>query len=487
MFELNKDILFLIFKELQDDSKSLFSCLMANRLWCETVVTILWKNPWHYNINYKDKGYLFVIIASYLSNDIKEFLTRQGIQLSSVSHKSLLFDYLSFCRSININNINAIISTGSSSAYNQFILQQEFYGLFMKKCPEFNYLDMKSINHQIFYFSEARSHLESLCELECNTFIDSSYFYGLARLCQYIQRLIISNNNLKVNHGMIKLIEVQKNLKYIEWEDDLDGDYFGEESYKEVLHAIEKKADILNHLKIFFLNISNTFQKVLPKLNKLKTLMIINGVDFFSKDQSKMLVFHDLEILSIDYIKLYEASSIIGNSGGYIKEILLKPYCFVICEVNFDENSLIFIHKIYENCPLIEYLSLAFPLSKEHLTEFEKLLKACQKLKSLLFMLSNIDHEETHEEEKEDELLKALIRSASTNLRELRFFNDFKFSLENLEEFLEKWRGRPALSILTSNPICKDDDYIKLINKYKNYGVVKDFRYELEKDIYFKR
>src|SRR6266496_6159094 len=114
MFRLNKDILFIIFEELQNDSKSLFSCLMVNRLWCETVIPTLWRNPWSYNINYGNKSILFATIAFYLSDDIKKFLTRQGIQLPSVLPQSLLFDYLSFCRSINVNAMNGIISTGSS-------------------------------------------------------------------------------------------------------------------------------------------------------------------------------------------------------------------------------------------------------------------------------------------------------------------------------------------------------------------------------------
>src|SRR6266498_2992725 len=169
MSKLNKDILFLIFEELQNDSKSLFSCLMVNRLWCETVIPILWRNPWCYGINYSNKSYLFVIIASYLFHDTKEFLTRQGIQLPSILHKSLLFDYLSFCRSINVNTIKSVISIESFLAYNQFLLQQEFYSLFMRKCPELKYLDMKSIKHQTFYIPEARTRLESLCELRCDT------------------------------------------------------------------------------------------------------------------------------------------------------------------------------------------------------------------------------------------------------------------------------------------------------------------------------
>ena len=105
MFKFNKDTLFLIFEEFQNDSKSLFSCSMVNKLWCETVIPILWRNPWRYDIDYNNKSYLFTIIASYLSDDIRKFLTKQEIQLPSISSQSLLFDYLSLCRSININII----------------------------------------------------------------------------------------------------------------------------------------------------------------------------------------------------------------------------------------------------------------------------------------------------------------------------------------------------------------------------------------------
>src|ERR1044072_516689 len=115
MPKLNKDTLFLIFEELQDDSKSLFSCLIVNKLWCETVIPILWRNPWCYedNINYQEKGFLYHIITSFLSDDIKEFLISQGIHLYPISYQPPSFDYLSFCRSINMKVIKKIVSFGS--------------------------------------------------------------------------------------------------------------------------------------------------------------------------------------------------------------------------------------------------------------------------------------------------------------------------------------------------------------------------------------
>src|SRR3954451_9834654 len=137
MPKLNKDILFLLFEELREDSKSLFSCLMVNRLWCETVIPVLWRNPWNYDINYYHNTSLYYVITFYLPDDIKEFLTKLVIQLPPVSRQSLLFDYLFLCRSINMNVINKIIAVGSPSTYNQFLFQQEIYNLFIKKCSEF--------------------------------------------------------------------------------------------------------------------------------------------------------------------------------------------------------------------------------------------------------------------------------------------------------------------------------------------------------------
>jgi hypothetical protein len=484
MSKLNKDILFLIYEELQKDSKSLLSCLMVNRLWCETSISTLWKNPWCYNINYHNKSSLYSVIIFYLPEDIKEFLIKQGILLPQITHQSLLFDYLSFCRSIDENVLNIIVSIGTSDLYNQFLLQQEIYSLLMRKCLELKYLNIKSAKYQIIYFPEAKARLESLCELKCDTSIDSSYFYGLARICQNVQNLIIINKKMKVNHGIVKLINIQRNLKYFELEDDFEDNKFEEDPYKDILLALANKADILNHLIITtqFIEHYNhtTIQDLLTKLHKLKTLIVYEHIPF-SEDQLKMLIFHELETFSIDFISLYDASIIIENNGEHLRGILLRYIDYESWyKCDFNEDSLNFIRKVYKNCPLIECLSLIFLSTPEHFFEFEELLKVCQNLKSLLLNISNVDEEETGKK-----LLKVLIRSAPKNLREIRFFENFKFSLNNLEEFFKNWKDRPALSILTSDPLYKEEEYVKLINKYKDNRVIKEFKWVIEDYLYY--
>ncbi|RGB35534.1 hypothetical protein C1646_116968 [Rhizophagus diaphanus] len=191
-----------------------------------------------------------------------------------------------------------------------------------------------------------------------------------------------------------------------------------------------------------------------------------------------MQVYNELEILSMNKNRLNTIYSIIENSGGRLKEVLFRPHDAIDCKyVGFDNHSLIFIRKIYENCPLIEYLTITFPPMEEHFAEFENLLKICQNIKSLLLLICS-DIETNEESLKNGEiLLKILNRSASSNLKEIRICNGIKFSLENLEEFLEKWKGKHALSILTVDPIYLEEDYAKLINKYKRDGIIKDFKH----------
>ncbi|GBB87426.1 hypothetical protein RclHR1_01390016 [Rhizophagus clarus] len=477
MSRLNEDILFLIFGELQNDSRSLFSCLMINKLWCETAIPILWRNPWCYSgIDYNNKDYLFKIIAYYLSDDVKESLKSQGIQLPLISHQSLLFDYLSFCKSINVNVINSIAFIGSFIACDQFLLQQEFYSLFMRKCSELKYLDMKSIKHQIFHFPEAKLRFETLCELKCDTSVDSSYFYGLAYISQYIQRITIDNCiDKEANLGIVKLIEAQKNLKYFELKDYFYGDSFIIDPYKEIFLALEKKADIINHLKLYITHDGCTLQKVLPKFHKLKTL-IINDFSYFNEQQLKMSIYRDLEIFKTNHYNLKAITTIINNSGARLKKILIN-ICDDSDNENFNEDSLILIRRIHENCPLIEGLCIVFSSSKNHFVELEKLLKVCRNLKSLLLDIVDLDYEiEGKFLENGEELLKTLIRSAPTNLREIGFFYDISFSLKVLEEFLQKWKGH-AISIFTNDLIYENEDYLKVIDKYKNNGVIRDFKY----------
>ena len=108
--------------------------------------------------------------------------------------------------------------------------------------------------------------------------------------------------------------------------------------------------------------------------------------------------------------------------------------------------------------------------SNDHFNEFEKLLETCQKLRSLCF-------QNTYYQRKglgyAENLLNILIKAAPANLRDIKFSYDIEISLIVLQGFLEKWRGRPAISIFV-RCLSFRSDYVNLINEFKNEGVIKD-------------
>jgi hypothetical protein len=489
---LNKDILLLLFDELHDNSKFLFSCLMVNRFWCETVIPILWKNPWRYAINYHKKISLYTIITSYLSDDIKKFLKKEGLGIQISSHP-LIFDYLAFCRSIDIKIIDDIISIGSSTDYYRFLLQEEVYSFLIRKCPEIKYLNMCG-TYDIINLPEAKTRLESLCELTCDTWIDSKYFYRLAHVCQQIQRIIIINKNYEINHGTTKLIELQKNLKYFKWVDEFNEEecYMDllEDPYSDIFYILKKHVNTLDHFEIclqydyghlsdyytiYDIHDYTFLQYSLLELSNLKIIEIhspifLNNDDF--NEELEMVAYRELETLKIDFIDIYQVTCIIKNSF-FLKELWIDEYNWDYDR--FSDDTLNFLRTIGENCLLIEYLSIpVFSLLDNHFIEFEKLLKRCQNLRSLYFK-ETCECEEGKRLRYGDYLSNVLTRDAPISLKDIGIPYDARFSLQTLETFFEKWRGRPAISINMGAPYFyrRNDLYMELINKYKNEGVIK--------------
>ncbi len=97
MVNLNKDVLFLILKELMEDKKSLYSCLLVNRTWCVTAVPILWKNPEQYIMPDNAKCMLFDVILLHLSEESRDNLKNRGFNnLIAETYQSPLFNYINF-------------------------------------------------------------------------------------------------------------------------------------------------------------------------------------------------------------------------------------------------------------------------------------------------------------------------------------------------------------------------------------------------------
>jgi len=133
MSKLNEDVLYLIFKELQDDKKSLYSFLLVDKTWCKIIIPMLWKDPWKFLSMGKEKFLLDLIISR---NDLDK----------GFSHKKPMFDYISFCKHLNLNEIERIIKM-----YDFMIFKKnEIINLFINGNAKFIYLNNLIIKYILF-------------------------------------------------------------------------------------------------------------------------------------------------------------------------------------------------------------------------------------------------------------------------------------------------------------------------------------------------
>jgi hypothetical protein len=107
MSKLNDDVIFLILKELSNDRKLLYSCLLVNRTWCEKAVPILWNKP--YCLKYNAKKILFNVILLHLSEESRKILKTKEIDFFVETHQKPLFNYINFWRHLNLCHLESMI------------------------------------------------------------------------------------------------------------------------------------------------------------------------------------------------------------------------------------------------------------------------------------------------------------------------------------------------------------------------------------------
>src|ERR1041385_1352461 len=101
MSKLNRDVLFLILEGLSNDRKSLHSCLLVNRTWCEATIPILWNNPLKFCQTKDAKNILLNVILLHLSEELRDTLKNKEIDLLE-SYQRPLFNYINYWRHLNL-------------------------------------------------------------------------------------------------------------------------------------------------------------------------------------------------------------------------------------------------------------------------------------------------------------------------------------------------------------------------------------------------
>ncbi|CAG8579642.1 uncharacterized protein OCT59_027105 [Rhizophagus irregularis] len=476
MLWLCNDIIVLILKELQDDTKSLYSCLLINRTWCRLTVPILWQNPSNKKgyISYKVCNILFNVILSHLSEESRNNLKYQGIDLFKEIYQRPLFNYISFWRHLNLyvlENIMENVFAKNFEMSKKSIIGNEIMKLFINSETKFVSLSIPKIN--LCHISGSEHCFSKLEYLDCD-YTNSNILEKLAIMNTSIKQLIFNYKYDNIsNHGINRLIKVQKNLKRISL--NLNSKMPRDELFCKTLEeSIIKCADTVQYLKISWIPVPKFFSYLI----NLVSLEIINFTDriylnYLVKGTFPLL--KSLKSLKVVDVPANICKNIIDSTKGNLIEISI---IYQYHQYNPDDNGKL-IQKIYQKCPNLKFLELT--LYKENITEFKNLLINCQSLISLEI----IDH--TIKWNKLFEVLKF----SPISLFKFKFSTEFKvlyLNLKYLKLFLDNWNDRnPMLLHLNIGYFFirrsqQLQQYVKLrkrlnvfLQEYKAKGIIKKF------------
>jgi hypothetical protein len=446
MSKLNRDVLCLILEELRDNENTLCSCLSINKIFCEIIIPILWKNPWKFLKKGKEKLLLNVII-SHLSNESKNNLIQNNLSINS--YQKPLFNYITFCKHLNLNIIQKII-------YNNYkvkigIIKNEIFNLFINENMKFTHLYIPyQFNFQIHLIPGSKICLSEIKFLSCNASIENNILVGLTEICKSIKELEVFFERYN-NYGIVKLIENQKNLFNLRLIDD----YKRHESFHKIIeNSLIKHANTIQYFMITKPPVTN----ILSSFVNLKVLELeFNGDIVYNRLESLSLPF--LQVLKTKLVPINIIISLIKNTNGTLIEISMKSSMS-----NNVINNKIIIKTIYQNCPKLKYLKLV--LRNSSILELEKLLITCQYLDELyLFDYDEIDL---------NNLFKILAKSSPTSLFKFKFAFS-QIDLDSLEIFFENWKERYPSHPMLLQFKCQTEDIEVLIERYKSEGVIKSY------------
>ncbi|PKK62316.1 hypothetical protein RhiirC2_855758 [Rhizophagus irregularis] len=435
--QLPTDCLNDIFEYLEEDKFTLHSCLLANHLWCEISVRILWRNIWNFNYQQRSSRVASSILSTLIAclpDESKKLLCDNKIFISTPTSKPLLFNYASFCKALSIYEIKWMINSIFknkpsinllSSKDKNILVANEIIKMFANQIFSLRKLTYHPYYYhgQYIYTSISFSHFpgaRDLLELCCSSSLPSDFFHQLSQICHNLQSISISFDDY-VSNELKELISSQNNLK------KLSLSAF-EKSWADIIPAITKHSHTITKLQLYGGN------EELP----------LSFISLFSNLQEFLFSFFD---------------------GTGFEDFRMLQY------IKFSKLQVL---KIPYQCPNPQYMM-------KFLENNGKNLKNCQYLVSIKIWCGKGYFSEFLSEK---EVLEIVAKYSPNNFCELKIYNISKSDLspDDLESFFISWEERTPKKLLLIIIIVDDEDRyynstssetLEIIGKYEDLGTIK--------------
>ncbi|CAG8588127.1 9628_t:CDS:1 [Funneliformis caledonium] len=477
---LPHDVVMEVINYLENDHCTLHSCILVNRLWCQTAIEVFWKNLWEFRIKvgltgdtYRFWGAVFRTLTSCLSDSSKELLRSNGIKITLYTPKVQLFDYPAYLKSLDCVAISAMIEMVTYMAhqherprrllYIQHLLEQEICKMFINKCGTIPVLILDHI--PLAYFPGAQECFSSLTELRCHTAVHETIFFAMAQLCRNIERIVIEffdDDNL----GLAALIEMQQhNLKYVK----CLGDELGEDQkFGAIVDVFRKNANFYTQLDLvkfpFIRPVTITTMMNLQSL----TINLIGSQQEEAWEELANAYLPKLEVLHLhfDTLSLNVTKNIIANNNGGLYSIIVDY------EPDDDDQSVTLNETIVQYCPKLKFLATWF-LNNEW-NALADILMRCQDLECLTLqgtVAIQIDG---------DKLLNLLRKEYTPKgLWKLGLRGSWVFSKKTLRLYLKdcKEKKKRIAFCFSDNDLTNFNDINDIFEKYYEEGVIRWYKF----------
>jgi hypothetical protein len=477
MLRFNEDVLFLIFEELKNDKKSLYLCLLVNRTWCVTAVQILWRNPWQITLFEKAENALFNVIFSHLSEESRDILKNQGMNnlFTEISYQRPLFNYISFCRNLDLYSLEKVIFSKMIEESNKPIIRNEILKLFINKNTKLIHISIThNFDYQLHLIPGAEYCFSELESLNFDDNISQNILEGLAGICKSIKKiqLYIISDDYTDSCGIFKLIEMQKNLNDFRLFNISNSR--NEAFYKSLEESLIKHVKTIQYLRIiwnpttrFLSHFVNLLSLEIKKLNYMNW----NLLNWNDPNYLRNLSLPVLKFLAVYHAPLNVTVNLIKSTTESLSEISIR------CDdVKHYDGYEMLIQAIYQNCPNIKYLKLILN-GNLLISEFENLLINCQFLNGLIINTHNNQFSW-------DGLFQVLTKSSPSSLYKFKFFSN-TFKLEDIKSFFDNWENRnPILLKINHYGLEPDQQLVSLIEQYKIEGIIKKYSIGVEINAY---
>ncbi|GBB91308.1 hypothetical protein RclHR1_01850018 [Rhizophagus clarus] len=465
-----------------DSFKSLHACILVNRKWCESALTILWREPIEW-LHSKEQNRsrlvpLMTIYISCLPQDSKSQILDSELQLPDSTLKSAFIDYPSLLKGFDYQSLYLAIGLWLSKSYkqekNMLITEIKFRQLqfmklvcklFMSKCKNlkrFSIFMKAGIKDEVLHLPllpDAEECLSNITEFSCKGCLSSEFMYLASQYCRNIKRFNIECCCMD-NGGLIKLIEVQKV--------PLDCILMNMRNNKIPLleNVIRKRSHSVTEIRLFGLENSLDFFRESKNLEKIKlspTMRIEEPIweNFINCSFPKL---REL-IVRPKNCSLLQLGALIKNTHGSLEYL----------EINFadsinEEEFPMFTEILINNCKNLYYYYGPFDI--EGVEMLQLFFQKCPKLEYLIIRNSKSDFD--HVKNGVD-ISNSLLQSESfvpINLTSFQIVGNYIISIEALKSFLQECATR-LFKVLEFKFAPQSLDIELIMENFANQNVIK--------------